>query len=117
VAREEFQYALLRVVPDIARGECLNVGVLLFSRRHRFLEARTHIDPDRLRALAPDLDPAELQKHLDALLAGLPDLEPSERFQWLTARASTIIQPSEVHTGFTEDPGQTIERLLVELVE
>ena len=116
MAREEYSYALLRVVPDLQRGERLNVGVVLFSRRHRFLGVRTHVDAERLRALAPGLDAAELQRHLDALVAGLPELDPSERFHWLAAPSSTIIQPSEVHTGLTDDPGATLERLFAELV-
>jgi hypothetical protein len=116
VAAEEYQYALLRVVPDIARGERLNVGVILHCRRRGFLDARVRVDPVRLRALAPGLDAAELEAHLRALLEALPELEPSERFHWLAAPSSTIIQPSEVHTGLTEDPAATLERLFSELV-
>ena len=116
MAREEYSYALLRVVPDLQRGECLNVGVVLFSRRHRFLGARTHVDAARLRALSSSLDATELQRHLDALIAGLPELGPSERFHWLAAPSSTIIQPSEVHTGLTEDPQATLDKLFAELV-
>ena len=116
MAREEYSYALLRVVPDLQRGERLNVGVVLFSRRHRFLGHRVHVDAARLRAVAPELDAAELARHLQALVEGLPDLEPSERFHWLAAPSSTIIQPSEVHTGLTEDPEATLEKLFAELV-
>ena len=116
MAREEYSYLLLRVVPDLQRGERLNVGVVLFSRRHRFLGCRTHVDPARLSALAPALDAAEIERHLEALVASLPDLEPSERFHWLAAPSSTIIQPSEVHTGLTEDPDATLEKLFAELV-
>lgn len=116
MAREDYSYTLLRVVPDIARGERLNVGVVLFCRRHRFLGARTAVDPARLAAIAPELDPAELSRHLEALVAGMPALEPSERFHWLAAPSSTIIQPSEVHTGLTDDPQATLDRLFAELV-
>ena len=116
MAREEYSYALLRVVPDLQRGERLNVGVVLFSRRHGFLGHRTRVDRERLAAIAPELDAEELERHLAALLAGLPDLEPSERFHWLAAPSSTILQPSEVHTGLTDDPEATLDRLFAELV-
>ncbi|MDX6678510.1 MAG: hypothetical protein QOE31_2562 [Solirubrobacteraceae bacterium] len=124
-APQPFAYALLRVVPRADRGECLNVGVALFCRRHGFLELRTHVDATRLAALAPDLDPEPLRSHLDALrlvVAGdsaggaLAALEPSERFGWLVAPSSTIIQPSEVHTGMTDDPRATLDRLFHTLV-
>jgi Protein of unknown function (DUF3037) len=124
--REDFQYAILRVVPHVERGECLNVGVLLFSRRFAFLGARTAVDEAALAAVAPDCDPDEVRAHLDALervAAGGPDggpiaaLEPSERFHWLTAPSSTIVQASPVHTGLTSDPAAELERLFERLVQ
>ena len=116
MAREEYQYLLLRVVPDLQRGERLNVGVVLFCRRHRFLGTLTHVDGERLGALAPEFDAVELEEHLRALVAGPPGLDDSERFHWLAAPSSTIIQPSEVHTGLTDDPAATLEHLFAELV-
>lgn len=122
---EPFAYALLRVVPDVERGECLNVGVVLFCRRGRFLEARTHVDPGRLHALAPTVDAEAVAAHLrtlERIAAGDPAggpvaaQEPSERFHWLVAPASTIVQPSEVHTGLTEDADKTLTRLMARLV-
>ena len=122
---QPFAYALLRVVPRLERGERLNVGVALFCRRDDFLELRTHLDAERLAALAPDLDPEPLRSRLDALcrvVAGDPAggavaaLEPSERFGWLVAPSSTIIQPSDVHTGMTDDPRATLDRLFHTLV-
>lgn len=122
---QPFAYALLRVVPRADRGECLNVGVALYCRRHGFLELRTHLDATRLAALAPGVDPEPLRSRLDALrrvVAGdsaggaLAALEPSERFGWLVAPSSTIIQPSEVHTGLTADPAAELDRLLDALV-
>jgi hypothetical protein len=122
---QPFAYALLRVVPRLERGERLNVGVALFCRRHDFLELRTHLDAERLAALAPDLDPEPLRSRLDALclvIAGDPAggavaaLEQSERFGWLVAPSSTIIQPSEVHTGMTADPRATLDHLFDALV-
>lgn len=123
--REDFQYAVLRVVPHIERGETLNAGVVLFSRRHGFLGARTDLDEAALAALAPDCDPADVRDHLTLLervAAGAPDggpiaaLEPSERFHWLTAPASTIVQASPVHTGLTTDPAAELDHLFATLV-
>ncbi len=123
--RSPFQYALLRVVPSLPRGECLNAGVVLFCRPLRFLEARIALDPARLAALAPGLDPERVRPHLDALVlvaAGAPEggpvaaLEPSERFHWLVAPSSTVVQASPVHTGLTADPAGTLARLLDALV-
>lgn len=124
-ARETFQYAILRVVPRVERGEALNVGVVLFSRRHGFLAARTELDEPALAALAPGCDPSEvhpLLRTLEHVAAGeeaggpIASLEASERFHWLTAPASTIVQPSPVHTGLTSDPAAELEHLFTRLV-
>jgi hypothetical protein len=124
-APEAYQYALWRLVPDLQRGESLNAGVILYARRHRFLEARVHVDPARLAALAPGLDPRGLTDHLDGLArvaAGDPAagavaaLPPSERFHWLVAPASTVVQPGPVHTGLCEDPVALLDRLFTRLV-
>ena len=123
--RETSQYAVLRVVPRVERGEALNAGVVLFSRRHGFLAARTELDEAALAALAPECDAAEVRAHLQALervAAGDPaggpiaGLEASERFHWLTAPASTMVQPSPVHTGLTSDPEAELEHLFLRLV-
>jgi Protein of unknown function (DUF3037) len=124
--REDFQYSILRVVPHVERGECLNAGVVLFCRRLAFLGARTGLDDAALLAVAPDCDPAAVRAHLNALervAAGVPDggpiaaLEPSERFHWLTAPSSTIVQASPVHTGLTSDPAAELEHLFERLVQ
>lgn len=124
-AAEPFQYAMLRVVPRVERGEALNAGVVLFCRPRRFLAARTALDEALLAALAPGSDPAEVCAQLDTLEAvadGRPEgghvatLPQSERFHWLTAPASTIVQPSPVHTGVTADPAGELDRLFAELV-
>jgi hypothetical protein len=123
--RSDFQYTIIRVVPRVERGECINVGVVLFSRQLRFLGARFELDPRRLQALSPGVDPATIQPHLDAIEAvvdgdpaGGPvaQLDPSERFGWVAAISSTVIQPSEVHTGLTDDPAATLRHLFDELV-
>jgi hypothetical protein len=120
-----FAYAILRVVPRVERGERLNIGVVVYCRQRDFLGLRTEVDEQRLRALAPDLDPAEVRASLEAIrvvvcgeegggaLAALP---ASERFGWLVAPASTIIQPSGVHTGLTQDPRATLDHLFGALV-
>lgn len=124
-AAEAFAYAVLRVVPDVERGERVNVGVVLFCRRARFLALSVRLDEDRLRAVDGSLDAAAVAGHLQTLeqvAAGDPAagavaaLEPSERFGWLVAPASTVVQPSPVHTGLTDDPAATLARLLDRLV-
>lgn len=125
MAREVFQYALLQVVPRVERGERINAGVVVFSRRHRFLAARVGLDRERLAALDPQADADEVERHLQALArvaagdeaAGpVAALAPSERFHWLVAPSSTVIQPSPVHTGLCEDPQATLDRLFETLV-
>lgn len=123
--RSPYQYAIIRVVPQVERGECLNAGVVLLCRSKAFIDARTELDAARLRALAPDTDQASIQPHLDAIEriargdpAGGPiaRLAIAERFHWLVSPASTMIQPSPVHTGLTDDPAAELEHLMERLV-
>jgi hypothetical protein len=123
--RNVFQYAIIRVVPRVERGESLNAGIVLLCRPLRFLGARIALDEGRLAALAPDLDPATVRPHLDAIervAAGEPSGGPiagmgqAERFHWLVAPASTIIQPSAVHTGLCDDPAAELDHLVATLV-
>jgi Protein of unknown function (DUF3037) len=120
-----FQYAIVRVVPHVERGECVNAGVVLFCRPRRFLAARVELDAERLRAISPDADLDAVRGHLDALVriaAGeqgsgpIAALPASERFHWLVAPSSTIIQCSPVHTGLTDDPEGELARLVDRLV-
>ena len=124
-AGSPFSYAIVRLVPDIERGERLNVGVVVFCRPLDFLAARTALDETRARALAPALDLETVRGHLDAIeriAAGEPDagpiaaLDTTARFHWLVAPSSTILQPSEVHTGLCEDPAGQLDRLFDRLV-
>ena len=104
-ARSPFQYAILRAVPDAERGECLNVGVVLFARTREFLGLRTELDRDRLRALAPATDAGPIAR-----------MPVHARFHWLVAPASMVVRPSAVHTGLCDDPEATLARLHGRLV-
>ena len=121
-----YDYAIIRVVPSLERGECVNVGVILFCRTRRFLDALIQVDHARLHLLAPELDLAAVEQQLDHLLRvcrGYPESGPigqlsqSERFHWLVAPRSTIIQTSPVHSGLcTYDPSSTLQVLMRKLV-
>ena len=117
-----FDYATLRLVPRVEREEFFNVGVILSCPEHKFLEARLFLDEEKLKAFAPGSDAETVRKYLDVvsqICAGagvIGRLTPRERFYWLTAQRSTIIQSSPVHTGFTADPAKMLERLFEKMV-
>ena len=118
--REPFEYALIRVVPRVERGEAMNAGVILYSQHHRFLECRIRLDENRLRALDPGVDLAAVTTALSALdtecrRAASGD-SPGARFRWLTATRSTMVQPGPVHSGLTADPAAELEHLFEALV-
>ncbi len=122
---EPFSYALLRVMPRADRGEAINVGVVVFCRRAGFLAIRWALPLERLKTLDATLDVASLESQLRALEAiargdraggAVASQPPSERFHWLVAPASTIVVPSEVHTGISADPQQTLAQLFEKLV-
>jgi hypothetical protein len=122
---QPFQYAILRVVPRVERGEGINVGVVLFCRPLEFLGARIELDEELLRQLCPECDLDAIRAHLggiERIAAGAADAGPiaqlsiSERFHWLVAPASTMIQASPSHTGLTTDPARELERLHAALV-
>jgi hypothetical protein len=128
MAPQPFEYAVIRVVPHVERNEAVNVGVVVFCRTRGYLGARIELGARQLavlRALAPDLDIETLRAHLDAtrrILAGDPDagpiaeMAPPERFRWVTAPASTMLQPSEVHGGLTDAPERSLDDLFDRLV-
>jgi hypothetical protein len=123
--REVFEYALLRVVPRVERGECITAGVLVYCRAKAYVGVRTHLDEARLRALDPDADVAGVRAALHAVegvCAGGEGAgqaardDAGRRFRWLIAPRSTVVQPGPVHTGLTTDPAAEPERLLDLLV-
>jgi hypothetical protein len=125
VSRDTFEYAVLRVVPRVERGESLNAGVLVYCRQRDYLGSRVHLDTDRLRALDPTADPAAIHRALQAaadVCAAAPASGAAgretlgSRFRWLTAPRSTVVQAGPVHTGLTGDPDAEADRLLRLLV-
>ncbi|MGW5334522.1 DUF3037 domain-containing protein [Streptomyces bauhiniae] len=123
--REVYEYALLRVVPRVERGERINAGVIVYCRARGYVGARTHLDEARLRALDPDADVAGVRAALGAverICAGGEEAgqaagdDAGRRFRWLIAPRSTVVRPGPVHTGLTADPVAETERLLDLLV-
>ena len=123
--RDPYAYAVIRVVPRVERGECLNAGIVLFCRPRRFLEARIHLDRDRLAVLAQGIDPEPIARLLDRVplvcaggqVAGpIGLLPPTARFHGLVAPSSTVVHPGPVHAGLTADPAAVLARLFAELV-
>ncbi len=119
-AQTSFDYAIIRVVPRVDRGECLNAGVLVFCLQEQFLEARVELELKRLDVFSPLLDHELVRLHLDAfprICAGLAEAGPiaqlslRERFHWLVAPRSTVIQVSAVHSGLCESPEAALEEL------
>jgi hypothetical protein len=126
VAGSPFSYAVYRVVPRVERGERVNVGVVVFCRPLKYLGARVALDESRLRALWPEVDVEAVEAHLRAIeriAAGdrkagpIARLGVTERFHWLVAPSSTIIQPGEVHTGLCGDPEEQLQKLFASLVQ
>lgn len=124
VGRHPFQYAVLRLVPRVERGEAMNAGVVVYCRALDYLGARVHLDVDRLRALDPSADVESIAAALHAAAdtcaaegdGAAAAEEIGRRFRWLTAPRSTVVQPGPVHTGLTADPSAEVERLLTLLV-
>jgi hypothetical protein len=120
-----FEYAIVRVVPHVEREEFVNAGVVLFCAERDFLAARIELDEARLLALAPRADVALVRDHLAAITAvcaggpgggPLGELPIRERWQWLVAPRSTILQASAPHAGLCESPEEWLERLVVSMV-
>jgi hypothetical protein len=120
-----YHFAVLRVVPHVHRGEFVNVGVVVHARTAEFLAMRAVTDPEALRALAPEVDTELLARYLlcsqgicdgDADAGEIALAPPSERFHWLSAPRSDVLQSSPVHEGICEDPAKVLEELFAKLV-
>jgi hypothetical protein len=123
-ALTSFDYAVLRVVPRVDREEFINAGIIVYCAEQPFLGARVHFDQGRLKALWPTLDLELVRQHLEAvprICSGDPSagpiarLTPRERFHWLVAPRSTIIQVSPVHSGLCDRPADALDRLFRQL--
>lgn len=123
--RDVFEYALLRVVPRVERGECFNAGVLVYCRARSFVAARTHLDEQKLKALDPHADVIGVRAALRAVegvcgggegAGQAAGDDAGRRFRWLIAPRSTVVQPGAVHSGLTTDPAGELDRLLELLV-
>lgn len=120
-----YEFAVIRLVPKVEREEFINIGVILYSKRKKYLGIKYALDPIKIKALAPDLDPTEIEKYLAAwelICRGAPHggyigtLEQSLRFRWLVATRSSIIQSSKTHPGLCEEPEAVLERLFERFV-
>jgi len=120
-----FEYAVIRMVPHVEREEFLNIGIVLYCASQKFLQAKFELDKERLKVLCEKLDFEELKEHItsfERICAGGKDAGPigilsmPERFRWLTATRSTILQTSKVHPGLCDDASEMLERLFVQLV-
>lgn len=120
-----YEYAIVRLVPRVEREEFLNIGVVLYCSKAKFLAVKFQIDENKIQVLHPALDLEELKQHLymfECICKGLTcgsliaSLDLPSRFRWLTATRSTILQTSKVHPGFTVHPNTTLEKLLIEMV-
>jgi|SRR5579875_2526315 hypothetical protein len=120
-----YDYSIIRVVPRVERGECINVGVILFCRTRRFLGTLIHLDEQRLLTLAPELDLDMVREQLEMIeltCKGRPEagnigrMSLSERFHWLVSPRSTVVQPSPVHSGLCDDPEAALRHLLKSMV-
>lgn len=123
--QHQFQYAVLRVVPRVERGEFVNAGVIVFCRSQSYLAARVGVDEPLLDALAPGVDLDLVRRHLEAvprIAAGDPTagpiaaLDSPQRFHWLVAPSSTVVQASPVHTGLCDDAPPWLDHLYERLV-
>lgn len=124
-AEHAYSYAIIRVVPRVERGEFINAGVILYCKTLRFLDCAVALDAARLTALSTQVEVPLVEGHLNAFAricrgqadAGpIAQLPPQERFYWLVAPRSTVVQTSPMHAGVTAQPAQALQRLMEQLV-
>ena len=115
-----FEYAIIRVVPRVEREEFINVGVILYCAKKKFLKCKLHLDVQKLFAICKAADAEELSENLKAIQTictgdknsgPIGQLDQASKFRWLTATRSTVVQSSKVHPGFCDEPEQMLERL------
>lgn len=120
-----YEYAVIRVLPRVEREEFLNVGIILFCKKEKYLKVRFHLNEERLRCLCEDFDIEEIRKNLESfekICTGARDggpiaqLDVPSRFRWLTAVRSSVIQTSRPHPGISITLEDTVERLFREMV-
>lgn len=120
-----FEYAVIRVVPRVEREEFMNVGVILYCAKEKFLQCSTHLDLQKIATFAPSVEISEIQSHLESIhkiccggcdAGPIGKLDTASRFRWLTATRSTVVQPSKVHPGLCYDASETIKKLMDQLV-
>ncbi|MFN8252963.1 MAG: DUF3037 domain-containing protein [Ferruginibacter sp.] len=120
-----FEYAVIRLVPRVEREEFLNTGVIVFCKRPPFLQTMIVVNEAKLLALFPEADIAAIREHLEAFEAiskgistdsPIAALDIASRFRWLTAKRSTVVQTSAVHSGLCSNPEKTVQHLLEQLV-
>lgn len=120
-----YEYAIIRVVPKVEREEFLNVGVVLYCAKEKYLQAKFTVDENKLIMFSAGLDIEDLKKHLhvfDCICRGdncdspIAKLDLPSRFRWVTATRSTILQCSKVHPGYCLEPANTLEKIFDEMV-
>ncbi|HEY0243947.1 MAG TPA: DUF3037 domain-containing protein [Mucilaginibacter sp.] len=120
-----FEYAIIRVVPRVEREEFLNIGVILYCKKEKFLQTKYLLDEGRLHCFSGHIDLAVVKEHLcsferickgDAAAGPIGKLDIASRFRWLTATRSTVVQASKVHPGFCTDAQETLDRIFEQLV-
>lgn len=120
-----FEYAVIRIVPRVERGEFINAGIIMYCAKQRFLGIKFHVDETKIRCLNKETDISEIKGYLNAFnticeggeeAGSLRKLSKAERFRWLTAKRSTVLQVSAVHPGFCQDPHKKLDQLFDQLV-
>lgn len=120
-----YEYAVLRVVPKVEREEFINIGLLLFCKRQKYLRIQYHIVPEKIQSICPEFDIEQLNQNLDSFVkigsgkkegGPIATFEIAERFRWITAVKSSSIQTSRPHSGFSTNLDETFEKLFAELV-
>jgi Protein of unknown function (DUF3037). len=123
--KHQYEYAIVRVVPVVEREEFVNVGVILFCKKEKFIRMKYLLAPDKIQSFCPEADMEEIRENLEAfrIIADgekgggpIASMEQAERFRWLTAMRSASIQTSRPHTGLTDNLGKTFNTLFDEMV-